>query len=97
MSLSRNELTLVDEIQDTNIQNRIERDAEEGTKSDTEVNSAQQFSDEEIARLRQLFLKAEVAIEKGDDAGYLQLSDQLHDYPLYPYLQYQWLKKHLGQ
>ena len=95
--LEQNELTLVDEIQNTNVQNRIERDAEEGAESDTEGNSAQQFSDEEIARLRQLFLQAEVAIENGNDAVYLQLSQQLHDYPLYPYLQYQWLKKHLDK
>ena len=55
------------------------------------------FSDEQIARLRQLFLQAEVAIENKDAAGYFLLADQLQDYPLYPYLQYQWLKNHLDQ
>ncbi len=55
------------------------------------------FSDEKIAHLRQLFLQAESAIKKKNDARYFQLAEQLKDYPLYPYLQYQWLKKHLDR
>jgi len=53
------------------------------------------FSDEEIAHLRQLFLQAEKALKKKKEAEYLLLADQLKEYPLYPYLQYQRLKKHL--
>ncbi|NOQ88541.1 MAG: transglycosylase SLT domain-containing protein, partial [Gammaproteobacteria bacterium] len=55
------------------------------------------FSDEEIALQRQLFLQAESALKKKDDASYFLLSDQLKDYPLYPYLQYQWLRKNLDR
>ncbi len=49
-----------------------------------------------ITQQRQLFLQAENYLKKGDDKNYFLLADQLEDYPLYPYLQYQWLKKHLG-
>lgn len=56
-----------------------------------------EFSDEEIAQQRQLFLQAETALKKKDDASYFLLSDQLKDYPLYPYLQYQWLRKNLDR
>ncbi len=55
------------------------------------------FSEEEITRLRQLFVQAESALKKKNKASYFLLADQLRDYPLYPYLQYQWLKKHLDQ
>ena len=54
------------------------------------------FSDEEIAHLRQLFLQAEHALKRKDEISYFMLSEQLKDYPLYPYLQYRWLRKHLG-
>jgi len=53
------------------------------------------FSDEEIAQLRKLFLQAEESLKSRDDESYFLLADQLKDYPLYPYLQYQWLKKNL--
>ena len=53
-------------------------------------------SDEELGHLRQLFLRAENHLKKGEDADFFLLSEQLKDYPLYPYLQYQWLKKNLG-
>ncbi len=53
------------------------------------------FSDEEIAHLRELFLQAEKLLKKNKKAKYFLLADQLKEYPLYPYLQYQWLKKHL--
>lgn len=55
----------------------------------------QTFSEEEMAQFRQLFLKAEHAIKRKNDSAYFLLSNQLKDYPLYPYLQYQWLRKHL--
>jgi soluble lytic murein transglycosylase len=62
-----------------------------------EKQLAAKFTDEEIAHLRQLFLQAENALEKKDDAAYFLLAEQLKDYPLYPYLQYQWLKKNLDK
>lgn len=60
-----------------------------------EKTQATYFSDEEIAHLRQLFLQAEESLKTRDNENYFQLAEQLKDYPLYPYLQYQWLKKHL--
>jgi soluble lytic murein transglycosylase len=41
------------------------------------------------------FLQAEQAISQGNEAAFLQLNAGLVDYPLYPYLQYQWLSNHL--
>jgi soluble lytic murein transglycosylase len=43
------------------------------------------------------FVLAEQAIERGGGAVFQALADTLTDYPLYPYLQYQWLKKDLAQ
>ena len=63
----------------------------------TEQSASQKLTDEEIAHLRQLFLQAENALKKNDDTAYFLLADQLKDYPLYPYLQYHWLKKNLEQ
>lgn len=61
-----------------------------------EVELINQLSDEELAELRKLFVKAEKAVRKKNKAKYNRLAAQLKDYPLYPYLQYQWLRKHLG-
>ncbi len=55
------------------------------------------FTDEEIAQQRQLFLQAEIALKKKDNESFFLLSDQLKNYPLYPYIQYQWLRKHLDR
>ncbi|MDD2723325.1 MAG: transglycosylase SLT domain-containing protein [Methylovulum sp.] len=44
---------------------------------------------------RTVFLRAEKLLEQGNDAAFLELGETLADYPLYPYLQYEWLKKHL--
>ncbi|VAW50073.1 Soluble lytic murein transglycosylase precursor [hydrothermal vent metagenome] len=55
------------------------------------------FSEEELTHLRQLFLQAENALKKKNTKEYFLLSEQLKDYPLYPYLQYQFLKKHLNR
>ncbi|AMK78831.1 MULTISPECIES: transglycosylase SLT domain-containing protein [Methylomonas] len=44
---------------------------------------------------RQQFLRAEQALNQNRDAEYFALASGLKDYPLYPYLQYQWLKNHL--
>ncbi|MBE9567954.1 MAG: transglycosylase SLT domain-containing protein [Proteobacteria bacterium] len=60
-----------------------------------EDTASKTFSDEEIAHLRQLFLQAENALKNRDELNYFILSEQLKDYPLYPYLQYRWLLKHL--
>ncbi len=66
-------------------------------KDVTARSPAKNFSEEEITQLRELFLQAESALKKKHEARYFLLAEQLKDYPLYPYLQYQWLKKHLGQ
>ena len=50
---------------------------------------------EALARQRQQFLQAEQVIEKNDAKNYQAISKGLKNYPLYPYLQYQWLAKHL--
>jgi soluble lytic murein transglycosylase len=44
---------------------------------------------------RQDFLSAEKSIALGKDSDFFIMSATLADYPLYPYLQYQWLKDHL--
>lgn len=51
--------------------------------------------EQSLTRQRQDFLRAERMVEQGNDAAFLALSAALTDYPLYPYLQYQWLKNHL--
>ncbi|MDD1611506.1 MAG: lytic murein transglycosylase, partial [Methylococcaceae bacterium] len=43
------------------------------------------------------FVLAEQAVEQGNAAVFQVLADMLTEYPLYPYLQYQWLKKDLTQ
>lgn len=43
------------------------------------------------------FLQAEQAINQSDEATFLQLTTGLIDYPLYPYLQYQWLSNRLPE
>ena len=44
---------------------------------------------------RQAFLQAERYISANRDADYLALAASLKNYPLYPYLHFQWLKNHL--
>ncbi len=43
----------------------------------------------DLARQRAGFLAAEEALEQNDGARYRQLKNQLKDYPLYPYLEFQ--------
>ncbi len=43
------------------------------------------------------FLAAEKLLQNGNEREFLALAAPLEDYPLYPYLQYQWLKEHLEQ
>ncbi len=50
----------------------------------------------EISELRQRFLQAEQAIAAHRETDYRQLAATLKTYPLYPYLQYQWLKSRLA-
>jgi soluble lytic murein transglycosylase len=50
-----------------------------------------------IEQQRTDFLQAEQAINQGNEAAFLQLSAGLADYPLYPYLQYQWLSNRLPE
>ncbi len=73
----------------------INIDIKETDVVNIETTGAKYFSDEEIAHLRELFLQAETALKNKKEKEYLQLADQLKEYPLYPYLQYQWLVKHL--
>lgn len=41
------------------------------------------------------FLQAEKLLAQGNNAAFMHISAALIDYPLYPYLQYQWLKDNL--
>jgi soluble lytic murein transglycosylase len=50
-----------------------------------------------LEQQRQDFLLAERLAEQGDENAFLNLSATLTDYPLYPYLQYQWLRNNLAQ
>ncbi|MDD5461973.1 MAG: transglycosylase SLT domain-containing protein [Methylococcales bacterium] len=50
-----------------------------------------------LEQQRQIFLLAEKLIERKDENAFLNLSATLADYPLYPYLQYQWLSNNLSQ
>jgi soluble lytic murein transglycosylase len=46
---------------------------------------------------RQAFLQAEKYLSEKNEAGFLEVTASLSDYPLYPYLKYQWLKDHTDQ
>jgi soluble lytic murein transglycosylase len=50
-----------------------------------------------LEQQRQDFLLAEKRVEQRDESAFLSVSATLADYPLYPYLQYQWLKNNLPQ
>jgi soluble lytic murein transglycosylase len=50
-----------------------------------------------LDRQRNDFLQAEKLLAQGNDAAFMRASAALIDYPLYPYLQYQWLKENLQQ
>ena len=66
-------------------------------EADIDTTQEPLLTDEEIVQLRPLFLEAEKAVKNNNKSRYLSLAEQLKEYPLYPYLQYQWLKKHLHQ
>jgi len=100
---SQNDLRIEKITPAKKIEEPVHHTGENGSQSVSDTTSStpseatleQYFSDEEIAAQRQLFLQAENALKKGDDASYFLLADQLKEYPLYPYLQYRWLKKNL--
>jgi soluble lytic murein transglycosylase len=48
-----------------------------------------------FSAMRKTFLQAEQYISQNRESDYFALADALTKYPLYPYLQYQWLSKHL--
>ena len=50
-----------------------------------------------LIQQRQDFLRAESLLNKADDQAFFEFSESLKDYPLLPYLQYQWLKNHLSE
>ncbi len=50
-----------------------------------------------IEQQRHDFLLAESLLEQGYEIAFLDLSATLVNYPLYPYLQYQWLRNNLAQ
>jgi soluble lytic murein transglycosylase len=51
----------------------------------------------ELERQRAAFLAAERALRQGAITRFNELSAELGDYPLYPYLRYQYLRPRLGQ
>lgn len=52
-------------------------------------------SEQSLSILRKTFLQAEQYIQQDRESDFYALLDSLKDYPLYPYLQYQWLTHHL--
>ncbi|NMX24345.1 transglycosylase SLT domain-containing protein [Dissulfurirhabdus thermomarina] len=46
---------------------------------------------------REAFLAAEAALAAGDEAAYWRHLEGLRDYPLFPYLRYQWLRARLDR
>lgn len=52
-------------------------------------------SEQSLSAQRSTFLQAEQYIKQERNDDYFALADTLKSYPLYPYLQYQWLLKHL--
>ncbi len=64
----------------------------------TFFNSVSVFSEEASntpEQLRQIYLDARIAMDKNKTMHYQQLKNQLINYPLYPYLEYQELNKQL--
>ncbi len=50
-----------------------------------------------LDKQRKAFLEAQISIDKGGAPLSFSRKDVLSGYPLYPYIQYQWLVKHLNQ
>jgi len=49
----------------------------------------------DLEQQRQQFLQARLLLERGDDAAFLDLKNQLKEYPLARFLQFEWLKKEI--
>jgi soluble lytic murein transglycosylase len=79
---------------DTN-RNSANQSSDGSDQSAANTTSVEPLSDEELARLRRVFLQAERAVKKNQYTKYSKLADELTEYPLYPSLQYRWLKKNL--
>lgn len=56
---------------------------------------ASSLADDSLDKSRALFLDAEKALQAGNNKQFTNLKQQLTDYPLYPYLVYQELRKNL--
>jgi soluble lytic murein transglycosylase len=96
---------------DASLSNIFERDTSQPNASSNTKNQAPEtapetifntvkteyFTEKELIKLREVFKQAEKAVKRNDKARYLKLVKQLNDYPLVPYLKYQWLKKHLDE
>lgn len=52
-------------------------------------------TEQNLNAMRTAFIQAEQYIKQDRDQDYFALADTLKSYPLYPYLHYQWLIKHL--
>jgi soluble lytic murein transglycosylase len=65
--------------------------------STSDAIAEKRFTEQELESLRKLFTQAETALKKNRDADYFMVAAQLEEYPLYPYLQYRWLKNHLDR
>ena len=55
------------------------------------------FEDEKLTSQRERFLKAERALRKRRFTQFRKILPTLEDYPLYPYLRYQYLKHRIGK
>ena len=55
------------------------------------------FEDEKLTVQRERFLKAEKALRKRRFTQFKKILPTLEDYPLYPYLRYQYLKQRIGK
>ena len=51
----------------------------------------------DLEKQRALYRDAKSALRNGDRKKFLQLSESLREYPLYPYLQYNYLNSHLSK
>jgi hypothetical protein len=64
-------------------------------KTDTEVKVAPTLPKRDWQQARIDYKSARKMLAKGDFAAYRTLRKKLTDYPLYPYLEYQYLRQHL--
>ncbi len=84
-----------DNGKDARLENIIAEHNSKQAEENINTTQTEYFSDEELKHLRKLFLQAESSVKNNKKTEYYQLADQLKEYPLQPYIQHQWLKKHL--